>query len=55
VLAPLAKAALRRVSWRGSRSIYTPSVFRAGARVAYPIAEGVVAVHDYPGEEWRQL
>lgn len=55
VLAPLAKAAIRRVSWRGSRSIYTPSVFRTRAGIAYPAADGVVAVRDYPGENWAPL
>lgn len=55
VLAPLAKTALRRVSWRGSRSVHTPSVYRTRASVVYPAAEGVVAVFDYPDEDWEPL
>lgn len=44
VLAPLAKRALRHVSWRGTRSVHTDSVYSTGGAPFYPAAEGVVAI-----------
>jgi hypothetical protein len=50
-LAPLAKKAIRRLSWMKSRSIHTPSHFETAASV-YPIGGDV---KDYPGEGWSDL
>jgi hypothetical protein len=50
-LAPLAKKAVRRLSWVQSRSIHTPSHFERSA-LLYPVG-GVVK--DYPGEDWSDL
>jgi hypothetical protein len=55
-LAPLAKKALRRLGWRGTRSIYTPPV-RGGQYAGnyYPAAEGVGGVRDFADDPWRPL
>lgn len=60
-LAPLAKRALRRLGWKGTRSIYVPSEFD-GHRLAGSVAAlGVVAVYDaddntaWPDDEWRPM
>ena len=50
-LAPLAKKAIRRLSWMKTRSIHTPSHFEQAA-VTYPIGGDV---KDYPGEGWSDL
>lgn len=54
-LAPFAKKALRRLGWKGTRSIYTPSTLWPDGPKRYPASEGVVAVHDYAGEPWKPL
>lgn len=53
MIAPLAKKALRKVKWRGSRSVSVGSDWQPGWSQTYPIAEGVVAVYDQPGENWQ--
>ena len=50
-LAPLAKRAIRQLSWMKSRSIHTPSHFEM-ATALYPI-QG--PIKDYPGEGWSDL
>ena len=54
-LAPFARKALRRLGWKGTRSIYTPSTLWPDGPKRYPAAEGVVAVQDYAGEQWKPL
>jgi hypothetical protein len=54
-LAPFARKALRRLGWKGTRSIYTPSTLWPDGPKRYPASEGVVAVHDYGSEPWRPL
>ena len=55
LLAPFAKRALKRLGWKGTRSIYAPSTL-ASARVRlYPASEGVVGVHDFPDDPWHPL
>jgi predicted ThiF/HesA family dinucleotide-utilizing enzyme len=53
MIAPLARKALRKVKWRGSRSVSTGSDWQPGWSATYPISEGVVAVYDQPGENWQ--
>jgi hypothetical protein len=50
-LAPMAKRAIRKLSWMKSRSIHTPSHFETASAV-YPIGGDV---KDYPGEGWSDL
>ena len=52
VLAPLAKRTLRRLSWRGSKSIQVRQARRRG--YVDPAGAMVVEIHDYPGEAWVQ-
>jgi len=53
-MAPLALVALRRLSWRGNRSVHTESTLRTVRGEANPAALGVGAVYDYDGyERWR--
>jgi hypothetical protein len=54
-LAPFARKALRRLGWKGTRSIYTPSTLWPDGPLRYPASEGVVAVHDYASEPWKPL
>lgn len=55
-LAPLAKTALRKVTWRRSRSVSTESTVGGPYRGHYYLGvEGVFAVHDYPADAWRRL
>lgn len=55
VLAPFAKRALKRLGWKGTRSIYAPSTITPGRASSYPAAEGVVGVHDFPDDPWHPL
>jgi hypothetical protein len=50
-LAPMAKRAIRRLSWVKTRSIHTVSHFEQAA-VLYPVGGDV---KDYPGEDWSDL
>lgn len=55
VLAPLARRALKRLSWRGSRSVSMESTL-SGTRGPYHLGiDGVVSVFDYQGEPWQRL
>lgn len=54
ILAPLARRALKRLSWRGNRSVFTQSTLAAGGGGIRYDAEGVVAVHDYSWDRWRR-
>lgn len=55
LLAPLARRALKRLRWRGNRSVYTESTLGAGSGGQFDYAaEGVVAVHDYPWDRWHR-
>jgi len=50
-LAPLARRAVRRLSWKQSRSIHVESAFEQSARV-YPVGGPVI---DYPNEDWQPI
>lgn len=50
-LAPLARRAIRRLSWMKTRSIHTRSHFETSAAL-YPIGGDI---KDYPGEGWSDL
>lgn len=50
-LSPLARRALRRLSWKKTRSIHTPSPFEE-LRTLYPVGGPII---DYPGEPWDDL
>lgn len=53
LLSPFAKRALKKLGWKGTRSIYTPASVPGGRH--YQHAEGVVGVHDFPDDPWRPL
>lgn len=54
-LAPLAIVALKKLSWRGTRSIHTESTL-SGTRGPYHLGvDGVVSVFDYQNEPWQPL
>lgn len=57
ILAPLAKRALKRLRWKGTHSMYTPSTMDNRRPGTYPGGgtDGILAVHDYPGENWSAL
>lgn len=56
VLAPLAKRALRRLSTRGTRSVFTQSTLATTKDPNFHQGvDGVVMIHDYPWESWRKL
>src|SRR5690349_17693506 len=46
LLAPLARRAIKKLSWRGNRSVHTPSSFYKMRNRAMPGTEGVVAVYE---------
>jgi hypothetical protein len=50
-IAPLARRAIRRLSWKKSRSVHTPSHFEESGAL-YPVGGPVI---DYPGEPWEDL
>ena len=50
-LAPLARRALRRLSWKKTRSTHIISEFERQAAL-YPVGGDII---DYPGEDWRPL
>lgn len=54
-LAPLAKRALKRLRWKGTHSMYTPSTMDNRRALHGSWNEGVASVHDYPGEQWDSL
>ena len=54
VLAPLARRALKRLSWRGNRSVYTESTLGGTHGPHHVGVDGVVSIFDYQGEPWRQ-
>lgn len=51
-LAPLAKRALKRLKWRGPRSVQVESYFERGSFGLGSNLSGAAAVYDYPGELW---
>lgn len=52
-LAPLAISALKKLSWRGSRSVTVESA--SGRRAPYHLGiDGVVSIFDYQGEQWQR-
>lgn len=53
VLGPLAKRALRHLSWRGNRSVGTTSTLgrRPGLR-GFLGSYGMVEIHDWPWDKW---
>lgn len=54
LLAPLARRALKKLSWKGTRSIYTESTLGGPGRIRMnPGAAAVGGVYDYVGERWR--
>jgi hypothetical protein len=56
ILAPLAKRALRRLSTRGNRSVYTRSTLTTTRDPDYRLGvDGVTMIHDYPWENWTPL
>lgn len=55
ILAPFAKRALKRLGWKGTRSIYAPSTLYPARVRSYPASEGIVGVHDFPDDPWRAL
>lgn len=57
MLAPLARRALKRLGWKGTRSSHVDSVFDRPLGITYPAAEGVGGVHDFADdlEPWRSL
>lgn len=57
-LAPLARRALKRLGWKGTRSVSVDSVFDRPLGITYPAAEGVGGVHDFADdgtEPWRSM
>lgn len=57
ILAPLARRAMKRLSWRGNRSVHTPSSFDRQRARHMPGTEGVVAVmEDTDADDtWKPL
>lgn len=57
LLAPLARRALKRLGWKGTRSVHVDSVFDRPLGITYPAAEGVGGVHDFADdlEPWRSM
>jgi len=55
VLAPLAKRALRRLSWRGSRSVTMDGSGIMSRRDYVAGLDGVMAIYDYPFDRWSKL
>lgn len=51
-LAPLAKRALKKLKWRGPRSVQVESYFERGSFGLGSNLSGAAAVYDYPGELW---
>jgi hypothetical protein len=52
--APLAISAMKRLTWRGNRSVHTESTL-ATKRGPYALGvDGVVSIFDYQGETWHQ-
>lgn len=54
MLAPFAKRALKKLGWKGTRSIYTPTSVGVTSSY-YPGSEDVAGVHDFPDDPWRPL
>jgi hypothetical protein len=53
LLAPLARRALKKLTWRGNRSVHTESTMGTLRKSQYhPAAAGVGAVFDNAGERW---
>lgn len=52
VLAPLARRALKRLSWKKTRSVHTPSQFERASQAVYPVGGDII---DYPSEDWIDL
>lgn len=61
MLAPLARRALRRLRWKGTRSTYVPSTTGTIAGAPYPASLGVSSIYDdednpaYPADNWRPM
>lgn len=57
ILAPLARRALKRLSWRGNRSVFTPSTFQRTRQRAMPGSEGVVEILENTDadDNWKRL
>lgn len=57
ILAPLARRALKRLSWRGNRSVFTPSTQHIVRRGAMAGTEGVVAIMENTDSDdtWKNL
>jgi hypothetical protein len=53
-LAPLARVALKRLTWRGNRSVRTESTLAMVRGTGNPAALSVGAVYDYPGDRWHR-
>lgn len=56
-LAPLALRALKRLGWKGTRSVSVDSVFDRPLGITYPAAVGVGGIYDFADadEPWRPL
>lgn len=57
ILAPMARRALKRLSWRGNRSVHTPSSFPRMRQRGMPGSEGVVAIMESTDayDNWKRL
>lgn len=53
-LAPLAKRALKRLTWRGNRSVHTESTLTERGGPYRLGVDGVVSVFDYQWDHWTQ-
>lgn len=53
-LAPLARRALKRLGWKGTHSVQTPSTLFGEHEAYRPNGYvGIGPIYDYPGENWR--
>lgn len=57
ILAPMARRSLKRLSWRGNRSVHTPTSFDRMRQRVNPGAEGVTAIFESSDryDNWRKL
>lgn len=54
LLAPLAKKCLKKLTWRGNRSVHTESTLTTDSGHFYLGTEGIVSIFDYQWDRWRQ-